>query len=157
MKTRIIIIIFLLLTFLGGFIYFEKKKGEFGLELDKAKADHSQIIEKQIKIEELKKKRAEYFEKVFMINRPGDINRSLTGLISVLIMMDNRSVRFSKINIESRTGAIEFEIAGYSRKAAYLLDLTDKLESSAGVFIISKIVSEKNPKEFIIRGEVAAE
>ncbi len=65
MKTRIIVIFILLLAFIGGFIYFEKKKGEFGLELDKVKTEHTQIISKQIKIEELKTKRAEYFEKVF--------------------------------------------------------------------------------------------
>ncbi len=157
MKIRIITIVFLILAFIGGCIYFEKKKGELISELDNVRSEHSSMISKQIRIDELKKKRAEYFERVFMINRPGDINRSLTGLISVLVMMDDRSVRFSEINIKSRTGAIEFEITGYSRKTAFLLDLTDKLESSAGAFIISKTVSEKNPGEFIIRGEVAAE
>ena len=157
MKIRIIAIIVLVLAFLGGFFHFDKKSGELESELEKVRSEHTNIISKQIRIEELKKKRAEYFQKVFIINRPGDIGRSITALISVLILMDDRSLRFSEINIVSKTGTIEFEIKGFSRKEAYLLNFTDKLESSAGAFIISKTADEKNPKQFIIRGEVSAE
>ncbi len=157
MKIRIIVIIVLVLVFLGGFFHFEKKRGELTKELEKVRSEHIKIISKQTSIKELKKKRAEYFEKVFIINRPGDIGRSITALISVLILVDDRSIRFSEINIVSKTGVIEFEIKGFSRKGAYLLDFTDKLENSTRAFITSKTVNKKDPKQFIIRGEVAAE
>lgn len=157
MKTRIFVLVILVLAFVGGFISFENKREKYGAELDEFRSEYNRIKSKQSKIEDLKKKRAEYFRKVFLINRPGAENKSLAGLMNVLILMDNREVRFSEVRVNGRPGTLEFRLSGFSRKPGNLLDLTDKLESSAGVFITSRKVDENNPNRFVLMGEVSVE
>jgi len=157
MKTKIFVLVILFLVLIGGFISFEKKKKEYGDELENVRSAFIGIKLKQSRIEDLKKKRAEYFRKVFIINRPGDENKALASLMSVLIMMDNREVRFSDIRVDGRPGTLEFRLSGFSRSPTHLLDFTDKLESSAGAFITSRTVDEKNSNGFELKGEVSVE
>ena len=157
MKVSAITLILITIIFGAGFISFENKKGEYGKELHELRSEFNNINENQVRILELKRKRADYFKKVFIINRPETINSSISGLLNLLIRLDNRKIRFAKINITSRTGAFEFEITGFFRRVRNLEDLSDKLESSAGAFIHSRIITEKNRNQFVITGEVSVE
>ncbi|MEN8154738.1 MAG: hypothetical protein ABFR75_12030 [Acidobacteriota bacterium] len=157
MKTRIISSTLLILAFAAGFIYFEKKKREYGAELHIVKSEYNTIISEQTKIHDLKKKRADYFKKVFIINRPEDLRLSLTKFFNVLARMDNRSVSFKNINIINKTGVFDFEITGSFRRRDNLLDLMDRLESSSGAFILSREISKERRNEFLLKGEVPVE
>lgn len=157
MKGTAITLILITLIFGAGFISFENKKGKYGKELHELRAELNTIKKNQSRITELKRKRADYFKKVFIINRPTALNSSISGFLNVLIMMDNRKTRFTEINVNSGTGAFEFEITGFFRKVRDLEDLSDKLENSTGAFILSKTITGKNKNQFVMTGEVSAE
>lgn len=157
MKARVISLVLLILAFSAGFIFYEKNKGKYGSELQELTSELNTIKENQVKILELKRKRADYFKKVFIINRPGAINSSISDFLNALIRIDNRKLRITEISIKSRTGAFDFEITGFFNRIRNLEDMSDKLESSTGAFILSKSISGKNRNSFILKGEVSAE
>ncbi len=157
MKLRIASIILVILVTGMGFISFEHKKGQYGRELHELVSELNTINENQARIQDLKKKRADYFTKVFLLNWPGYLNSSVSCFLNVLIRMDNRKLSFTNISIKSRIGAFDFEIKGIFGKARNLVDLTDKLESSGGAFILSKTISGERKNIFVIKGEVSTE
>ncbi|MCK5219941.1 MAG: hypothetical protein KAR14_00035 [Candidatus Aminicenantes bacterium] len=157
MKARVISLVLLILLFSAGFVFYEKNKGKYGKELHDLRSELNTIEENQVRIVELKKIRADYFKKVFIINRPGDINSSISDFTNALIRLDNRKLRFTEISIKSRTGAFDFEITGFFNRIRDLENMSDKLESSTGAFILSKLITGKNRNSFVLKGEVSAE
>jgi len=157
MRARVISLGLLILIFSTGFVFYEKNKGKYGRELNELRSELNIIKENQVKIVELKRTRADYFKKVFIINRPGVINSSISDFINALIRLENRKLRFTEISIKSRTGAFDFEITGFFNRIRNLEKMSDKLESSTGAFILSKVITGKNRNSFVLKGEVSAE
>ena len=157
MKGPIIILILVTILFGAGFIHFEKKKGTFETELDELKAEYRSIMEKQDRISVLKKKRAEYFRKVFILNRPYELSSSMTIFMSILTRFDNRKIGITGITISRGTGVFNFTITGRFNETMDLIGFSDKLESSARAFIISRQVSGDRGNLFSIAGEVHTE
>ncbi len=157
MKARVISLVLLALFFSAGVVFYENSKGKYNKELHELRSELNTIKSDQVRILELKKTRADYFRKVFIINRPGAINSSISDFINVLVRIDNRKLRFTGVNINSRTGAFDFEITGFFNRVRNLEDMTDILESSTGAFILSKLITGKNKNTFVLKGEVSAE
>jgi len=155
LKKKITLILFPLILIVVSIIHFEGLKNNYKKELISAKTSYEKKKSGFSDKESLKKLRADYFAKIFLLDFSGKFQSALSGFFSNLKSVLKRDVKLSGFEFIPDVGKINFtlKIEFETGKKDFPV-IYRKIENFRNILFVS---FKRDKKIYIISGEIEIE
>lgn len=155
MKKKIILILFPLILIAVSIIHFEGLKNNYKKELISTKTSYEKKKSDFADKESLKKLRANYFAKIFLLDFSGKFQSALSGFFSNLKSVMRRDVKLSEFEFIPDVGKIDFKLKiEFETGSKDFPVIYRRIENFRNILFVS---FEKYKKIYIISGEIEIE